>query len=197
MRTFGKSCCLARLSTAKLTKSSLSAQNTPLTLIINLSVADSVILSRIEDRWVHIPSGRVYNLSFNPPKVPGRDDVTGEPLAKRPDDNPEIFARRLGTYYKSTAPLMEYYTERATQEEDGKLRMVTLTGETSDEIWPNLERTICTLFPSVSLRERTEALRRTSMSSLSDPFPVRPRRTTMGESEKKVAESVAAGIIAK
>lgn len=63
-------------------------QGYPLSLIVNLDVADEIILSRISDRWVHLPSGRVYNLSYNPPKVPGLDDETGEPLAKRPDDNP-------------------------------------------------------------------------------------------------------------
>ena len=60
----------------------------PLTLVVNLEVSDNVILSRISDRWVHLPSGRVYNSSYNPAKVEGRDDVTGEPLTKRPDDNP-------------------------------------------------------------------------------------------------------------
>ena len=65
-----------------------STQGTPLSLIVNLDVADEVILSRISDRWVHLPSGRVYNLSYNPPKVAGHDDETGEPLTKRPDDNP-------------------------------------------------------------------------------------------------------------
>ena len=59
-----------------------------MSLIVNLDVPDEVILSRISDRWVHLPSGRVYNLSYNPPKVAGRDDETGEPLTKRPDDNP-------------------------------------------------------------------------------------------------------------
>ena len=59
-----------------------------MSLIVNLDVPDEVILSRISDRWVHLPSGRVYNLSYNPPKVAGHDDETGEPLTKRPDDNP-------------------------------------------------------------------------------------------------------------
>lgn len=58
---------------------------------MNLDVADEIILSRITDRWVHLPSGRVYNLSYNPPKVAGLDDETGEPLTKRPDDNPVCF----------------------------------------------------------------------------------------------------------
>jgi nucleoside-triphosphate--adenylate kinase len=60
----------------------------PLTLIVNLDVADEIILNRISERYVHLPSGRVYNSSFNRPKVDGLDDVTGEPLTKRPDDNP-------------------------------------------------------------------------------------------------------------
>lgn len=55
---------------------------------MNLDVPDEVILSRISDRWVHLPSGRVYNMSYNRPKVEGFDDQTGEPLTKRPDDNP-------------------------------------------------------------------------------------------------------------
>jgi hypothetical protein len=63
-------------------------KNTPLTLVVNLDVSDDVISSRVSNRWVHLPSGRVYNLSYNPPKVQGRDDYTGELLTKRPDDNP-------------------------------------------------------------------------------------------------------------
>jgi nucleoside-triphosphate--adenylate kinase len=55
---------------------------------VNLDVPDEVILDRISDRWVHLPSGRVYNLSYNRPRVDGLDDATGEPLTKRPDDNP-------------------------------------------------------------------------------------------------------------
>lgn len=65
-----------------------SKQGTPLSLVVNLDVPDQVILSRISDRWVHLPSGRVYNMSYNRPKVDGFDDETGEPLTKRPDDNP-------------------------------------------------------------------------------------------------------------
>jgi hypothetical protein len=63
-------------------------QGLPLSLVVNLDVPDEVILARISDRWVHLPSGRVYNLSYNRPRVDGLDDETGEPLTKRPDDNP-------------------------------------------------------------------------------------------------------------
>lgn len=68
------------------------AQNAPLTLIVNLDVADEVILGRISDRWVHLPSGRVYNTSYNRPKIDGFDDETGEPLTKRPDDHPVSYS---------------------------------------------------------------------------------------------------------
>jgi len=63
-------------------------RNLPLNLVVNVDISDDVIMDWIADRWVHIPSGRVYSTSYNPPKVPGCDDVTGEPLTKRPDDTP-------------------------------------------------------------------------------------------------------------
>jgi nucleoside-triphosphate--adenylate kinase len=65
-----------------------SKQGLPLSLVVNLDVPDEVIHARISDRWVHLPSGRVYNISYNRPRVDGLDDETGEPLTKRPDDNP-------------------------------------------------------------------------------------------------------------
>ncbi len=145
----------------------------PLTLVVNLDVPDDVILSRISDRWVHLPSGRIYNLSYNPPRVPGHDDITGEPLTKRPDDNPEIFARRLSQFYSATAPLLEYYANLASktpspprnpnlhphqlsfpQSGPPSLKMRTLAGSTSDEIWPQLDGVIRGGFPA--LRERVE-----------------------------------------
>lgn len=63
----------------------------PLDLVLFLKVDEQVIYSRIQERWYHEPSGRTYNLSYNPPKVPGKDDVTGEPLKRRNDDNLVIF----------------------------------------------------------------------------------------------------------
>lgn len=87
----------------------VSAQHMPLNLIVNLDVPDSIILSRISDRWVHLPSGRVYNMSYNRPKVDGLDDETGEPLTKRPDDNPvRILTLQFGLL--SLIPLMYGFT---------------------------------------------------------------------------------------
>ncbi|KAI8998609.1 adenylate kinase-domain-containing protein [Trametes punicea] len=149
------------LGQGKMFDEHLSAKGTPLSLIVNLDVPDDVILSRISDRWVHLPSGRVYNLSYNPPKVPGHDDETGEPLTKRPDDNPEVFARRLEQFYASTSPLLAYYSAQAASS-GSTTRLVTLSGSTSDEIWPQLENVIRTHFPSV--QQRQDVKRRTSLS---------------------------------
>ncbi|KAL4067961.1 adenylate kinase-domain-containing protein [Scleroderma yunnanense] len=150
------------LAQGKLLDTHLQTQNTPLSLVVNLDVADEVILSRISDRWVHLPSGRVYNLSYNRPKVDGFDDETGEPLTKRPDDNPEVFSRRLKQFYESTSPLLSYYASRPKS-----TQMVSLQGETSDEIWPKLEAVIRSSFPN--LREHASSRRQ---HSLSDSFMV-------------------------
>jgi len=84
----------------------------PLTHIIYLDVPEKVIYQRLKERLVHTPSGRIYNLSFNPPKVPGKDDITGEPLTKRGDDNEETVRARLETYRKSTIPLLDFYRKK-------------------------------------------------------------------------------------
>lgn len=84
------------------------------------------------DRWIHIPSGRVYNLSYNPPRVPGLDDVTGEPLSKRPDDTPEVFKVRLEQHHAMAEPLLEHYHDV----------VVNVKGNTSDEIYPLIESEI-------------------------------------------------------
>jgi len=141
----------------------------PLTLIINLDVADDIILNRISERYVHLPSGRVYNSSFNRPKVEGRDDVTGEPLTKRPDDNPETFARRLKQFYASTSPLLSYYASDPLT----STKLVTLKGDTSDQIWHQLDAVVRQSFPS--LIERPE--QRTRSSSHRDPVLTRDERT--------------------
>ncbi|KAM6500476.1 ADK domain containing protein [Amanita muscaria] len=140
---------------AELLDAHLKKRNMPLTLVVNLDVRDDIILRRISDRWVHLPSGRVYNLSYNPPRVPGHDDFTGEPLIKRPDDNPEIFARRLAQFYASTAPIIDYYTKLLSIAQS-PLKLRTLSGSTSDEIWPQLDAVVRGGFPS--LRERVDVL---------------------------------------
>ena len=63
-------------------------------VVVNLCVPFDTIIDRVKDRWIHPASGKVYNLVFNPPKVEGKDDETGEPLVQRDDDKPESVRNR-------------------------------------------------------------------------------------------------------
>jgi adenylate kinase len=77
--------------------------------IVEIEVSDGEILRRMSGRRVHLPSGRSYHVEFNPPRVPGKDDVTGEPLVQRADDNEETVRQRIAVYHALTKPLIEFY----------------------------------------------------------------------------------------
>ena len=79
--------------------------------VIELAVDDEEILRRMSGRRVHPGSGRSYHVYFNPPKIAGMDDVTGEPLVQRPDDNEETVKKRIETYHSQTKPLVSYYQD--------------------------------------------------------------------------------------
>ncbi len=81
--------------------------------VLEFDVADEVIVERMSGRRVHQPSGRTYHVVYNPPKVEGKDDVTGEDLIIRQDDKPETVLDRLAIYHKQTKPLIAYYTAEA------------------------------------------------------------------------------------
>lgn len=110
------------------------ASDLNINLVVELDVDQSVILQRIEARWVHAPSGRVYNIDYNPPKVPFKDDLTGEDLIKRPDDTAAVFQKRLDTYNKQLAPLKDYYQDKGI--------LVSLKGNSSDIIFPKLRSVV-------------------------------------------------------
>lgn len=78
--------------------------------VVEIQVADNSIIERMSGRRVHLPSGRTYHTVFNPPKVAGKDDVTGEDLVQRPDDIEDTVVKRLIVYHDQTKPLVEYYT---------------------------------------------------------------------------------------
>ena len=82
-------------------------------LVLEFDVADEVIVERMSGRRVHQPSGRTYHVVYNPPKVEGKDDVTGEDLIIRADDKPETVLDRLAVYHKQTSPLIDYYQAEA------------------------------------------------------------------------------------
>jgi adenylate kinase len=77
--------------------------------VVEIDVPDAVIIGRLVGRRVHPASGRVYHVEFNPPRVPGRDDATGEELVHREDDREETVRQRLGVYHEQTARLIGYY----------------------------------------------------------------------------------------
>ena len=80
-----------------------------LDVVLEIDVPDSAIIERMSGRLFHIASGRSYHVKFNPPKVPGKDDVTGEDLIQRDDDKEETVRKRLAVYQSQTRPLVEYY----------------------------------------------------------------------------------------
>jgi len=82
----------------------------PLDYVLEIDVPDACIVERMSGRRVHPASGRSYHLKFNPPKVAGRDDVTGEPLIQREDDKEETVVKRLAVYHEQTEPLVAYYS---------------------------------------------------------------------------------------
>lgn len=79
--------------------------------VLSIEVPDAEILKRLSGRRVHLPSGRVYHLVFNPPRTPNRDDVTGEELSQRDDDREETVKKRLEIYHEQTKPLSDYYKQ--------------------------------------------------------------------------------------
>jgi adenylate kinase len=91
----------------------LRAAGVDIDFVVEIEVGDGEILRRMVGRRVHPGSGRSYHVEFNPPKVPGKDNVTGEPLVQRPDDNEETVKRRIATYHSQTKPLIAYYMKWA------------------------------------------------------------------------------------
>lgn len=81
--------------------------------VLEFDVPDDIIVERIIGRRVHAPSGRVYHVTFNPPKVEGKDDVTGEELTIRKDDQEATVRKRLVEYHDQTEPLIDYYSKEA------------------------------------------------------------------------------------
>jgi adenylate kinase len=89
----------------------LRAASVPLDYVIEIDVPDAAIVERMSGRRVHVASGRTYHVKFNPPRVTGRDDITGEPLIQREDDREETVMNRLAVYHAATEPLVNYYAE--------------------------------------------------------------------------------------
>lgn len=90
----------------------LEKRQTNLDAVIEFGIDDSLLVSRITGRLIHPASGRSYHELTHPPKIAMKDDVTGEPLMKRSDDNAEALIKRLNSYHSQTSPLVDYYTKK-------------------------------------------------------------------------------------
>ncbi|MBN8507634.1 MAG: adenylate kinase [Burkholderiales bacterium] len=87
----------------------MKAAGVRLDVVLEIDVPDEAIIERMGGRRAHLPSGRTYHVKYNPPKVPGKDDVTGEDLVQRDDDKEETVRKRLQVYQAQTRPLVDYY----------------------------------------------------------------------------------------
>ena len=90
--------------------------------VIEIAVPDQIIINRLSGRRVHVPSGRTYHIDYHPPKIAGRDDVTGDELIQRDDDKKETIIKRLEVYHAQTSVLSAYYAK------DNKVRFITIDG---------------------------------------------------------------------
>lgn len=104
----------------------------PVDVVLQLDVPDSVIKDRMAQRWIHFGSGKTYSYDYNPPKVRGFDDETGEPLEQREDDKPEVVQRRLDHYHSMLEPLIGFYSTLPN------CRVMKFSGSESDVIYPKV-----------------------------------------------------------
>jgi adenylate kinase len=112
----------------------MKAAEVRLDYVLEIDVPDSAIVDRMSGRRVHPASGRTYHVHFNPPQVDGVDDVTGEPLIQRVDDEEETVKKRLAVYAAQTRPLVEYYQRWAASGDAGApaYRRIDGTGSVDD-----------------------------------------------------------------
>ena len=105
----------------------ITASGIVIDYVIEIKVNDEQIIKRVSGRRVHLASGRIYHTEFNPPKIKGKDDETGDELMQRGDDQESTVRKRLDVYKKETAPLVNYYNQLSTNM-DSKLRYISVNG---------------------------------------------------------------------
>ena len=112
----------------------MKAASVNLDIVLEIDVPDEAIIERMSGRRAHLASGRTYHVKFNPPKVEGIDDVSGEPLIQRDDDKEETVKKRLDVYQKQTRPLVSYYADWAASGDAvaPKYRKISGTGSVDD-----------------------------------------------------------------
>jgi adenylate kinase len=114
---------------------SMKAAGVKVDFVLEIDVPDADIIERMSGRRVHLASGRTYHVKFNPPKVAGLDDITGEPLIQRDDDREEVVRKRLEVYHAQTSVLIDYYVRWAATGDAAAPRYRKVQGRGSvDEI---------------------------------------------------------------
>ena len=116
----------------------------PIDAVVDVDVPDEEIVKRMSGRRAHLASGRTYHVVFNPPKVEGKDDVTGEPLVQRDDDKEDVVKKRLDVYHDQTEPLIGYYKKWEATGGPGAPKYVRIVGvgkveEIRDKIFKGLD----------------------------------------------------------
>lgn len=106
----------------------MKAEKIDVDYVVEIAVDDDEIVKRLSGRRIHLASGRTYHVSFNPPKVEGKDDVTGEDLIQRDDDKEETIRKRLSVYHSQTEPLVEYYSQWSNSGDSRALKYVRIEG---------------------------------------------------------------------
>ena len=106
----------------------LKTQGVNIDYVVEIDVDDSEIIKRMSGRRVHLASGRTYHVIYNPPKVEGKDDETGEDLIQREDDQEDTVRERLRVYHEQTEPLIKYYSDWAASGEDAAPGYVKIDG---------------------------------------------------------------------
>ena len=106
----------------------MKAAGVPIDYVVEIDVADEEIVKRMSGRRVHLASGRTYHVVFNPPRVDGKDDITGEDLIQRDDDAEDTVKKRLDVYHAQTEPLVKYYGDWATRGKAGAPKYVKVAG---------------------------------------------------------------------
>ena len=101
-------------------------------VVLEIDVPNDEIVRRLSGRRVHLDSGRVYHVEFNPPAQEGLDDETGEPLIQRDDDTEETVRKRLSVYHEQTLPLVSFYTEM--EKNSGAVKFIKINGTASIEV---------------------------------------------------------------
>lgn len=104
----------------------------PIDYVVEIAVDDDEIVKRMAGRRVHVASGRTYHIEYNPPKVEGKDDVTGEDLIQRDDDQEETVKQRLKVYHEMTEPLVAYYLKAAETDNAAKYLRIEGIGKVEE-----------------------------------------------------------------